>query len=178
MCNLSVLSVYFSIATVFIFLLKYLYHCNFFPSYLYLLSFTVCGFTILYCPSTIFEITAGSSEKHFDKGRLNCDLRPTISYRNKEVKKLILFQIYVCILSPSENCWNQELKVISFLFYTIRSVKHCTCLWIYYFKIFCETFIDLFTAYHLSGFQSSHKQVFSSAYLTQGKFILIFMFIT
>lgn len=138
----------------------------FFPSYLYCLSFTVCGFTIqyriVYCPSTIFEITAGSSEKHSDKGRLNCDLRPTISYRKKEVKKLILFQIYVCILSPSENCWNQELKVIYFLFNTIRSVKHSTCLWFYYFKIFCEIFIDLFTTYHLSGSQLSQTSIFFS----------------
>lgn len=38
------------------------------------MSLTVSGFTVLYCAGTILKITAGSSEKHSDKGRLNCDL--------------------------------------------------------------------------------------------------------
>lgn len=57
--------------------------CFFLPVSLFLLSFIIYSFTILYCSGTVFEITAGNSEKHFDKGRLNCDLRPRVSYRNK-----------------------------------------------------------------------------------------------
>lgn len=103
LCSLNILNIYFSIYTIFIVLLEGFYPYDFFLP-VCILSFTLHGFTILYCPSTTFEITAGSSEKHSDKGRLNCDFRRTVSYKNKEVKKLILFQIRVCVLSSLENC--------------------------------------------------------------------------
>ena len=119
LCNLNILDTYFSIDNVFSLSPFCTLVIFFLPVTLHLLSFTVCGFTIQHCPSTIFEITAGSIEKHSDKGRLNCDFRPTISYRNKWcLKKLILFQYVLMSLVLQRIVETKNLKVTGFCFST------------------------------------------------------------